>query len=62
MVIGRPLTPTRCVLGKPEVVDQKQDANPFAAETFQVSDVGGESVVTSIEARLESRREKRLDL
>src|SRR5438034_3619550 len=62
MVIGRPLTPTRCVLRKTEVVDQKQDANAFAAKTFQVSNVGGKPVVTSIEARLESRREKRLDL
>jgi hypothetical protein len=49
-------------LRKTEVVDQKQDANPFAAETFQVSDIGSEPVVTSIEARPESGREKRLDL
>jgi hypothetical protein len=43
-------------------VDQEQDANPFAAKAFQVSDVGGESVVAAVEARPESRREQRLDL
>ena len=62
MVIVRPLTPTCCVLRKTEVVDQKQDANAFAAKTLQIRNVGDEPVVTPIEARSESRFEKRLDL
>jgi hypothetical protein len=49
-------------LRKTEVVDQKQDANAFAAKTLQIRNIWDESVVTPIEARPESRCEKRLDL
>jgi hypothetical protein len=43
-------------------MDQKQDANAFAAKTLQIRNIGDEPVVTPIEARSKSRFEKRLDL